>query len=279
MYSRALAAAALLIGLGAVSHAQTGPASGKTGEPLQSSDPIRVAITFPTEDQVLPNGDVTFRFKVDNYNLATGGNHLHLIVDGKPYQAVYDPSGFKYPETLSEGVHTAVAFASRPWHETWKEAESVDVVTFYVGKKTGARPIDYAKPLLLFSRPKGTQEGPDITKPTNAARVLFDFYLWNVDLSPTGYKVQLGIDGQNFYTDQWRPFWITGLKDGTHTFTLRLLDKNGRFVKTPYAPYSREIVIKDAPASADGKIQFTPIIPGPDSNGFNDGMMMDHGGM
>ena len=268
---------ALLLGLCGAASAQTAPATGKTGEPLQASDPIRVEITSPQENEVLPDGKVTFRFDVSNYNLATGGNHLHLIVDGRPYEAVYDPSGFTYPVTLDEGVHTAVAFASRPWHETWKDAESIDVVTFYVGKKTGKRPIDYSKPLLLFSRPKGTQSGPDITSPTNAARVLFDFYLWNVDLSPDGHKVQLDIDGQTFYTDQWRPFWITGLTNGTHTFTMRLLDKNGRAVKTPYAPYVREIEIKDAPASANGNITITPIIPGPNSNGFNDAM--DHGNM
>lgn len=274
MRSRAIAAA-FIFSLCAAAHAQTGPASGKTGEPLKATDPIRVVMTYPTENEVVPNGDVTFRFDVKNYNLATGGNHLHLIVDGKPYQAVYDPSGFKYPETLSPGVHTAVVFASRPWHETWKDAESIDVVTFYVGKKTNERPIDYSKPLLLFSRPKGTQGGDNLMNPTNAARVLFDFYLWNVDLTPGGYKVQLGIDGRTWYTDQWRPFWITGLKDGKHTFTLRLLDKHGRFVKTPYAPYSREIEIKSAPASADGNVVITPITPGPGGNGFAD-MEMDH---
>lgn len=277
MRSRALAATSLIFGLCAAAAAQPVPASGKTGEPLQASDPIRVVITSPAENEVVPTGDVTFRFDVKNYQLATGGNHLHLIVDGKPYQAVYDPSGFKYPETLSEGVHTAVAFASRPWHETWKEAEAVSVVTFYVGRRTGERPIDYTKPLLLFSRPKGAQTGANLSDPTNAARVLFDFYLWNADLGPNGYKVQLGIDGQTFYTDQWRPFWVTGMKDGTHTFTLRLLDRHGHFVKTPYAPYSRQIEVKGAPSSADGRITVTPIIPGTDSNGFND--MPDHGHM
>jgi hypothetical protein len=272
MRSRPCAIPALLACLCFPAAAQTGPAAGKTGEPLQATDPIRVAITSPRENEVVSSGSVTFSFDVKNYNLAPGGNHLHLIVDGKPYQAVYDPASFTYPETLSEGVHTAVAFASRPWHETWKDAESIDVITFYVGKNTGERPIDYSKPLLLFSRPKGTQEGPDVTKPTNAARVLLDFYLWNVNLSAAGYKVQVGIDGELFYTDQWRPFWVTGLKNGNHTFTMRLLDQYGRPVFTPYAPYSRTIEVKDAPPTADGKITVTPVVPGPDSNGFNDAM-------
>jgi hypothetical protein len=275
MRYRALVLFAAVAATAASALCQTTPSSGKTGEPLQASDPIRVEITSPRENQVVPDGKVTFAFDVKNYTLATGGNHLHLIVDGKPYQAVYDPASFAYPETLTEGVHTAVAFASRPWHETWKDPESISVVTFYVGKKTGARPIDYAKPLLLFSRPKGAQEGADMTKPTSAARVLLDFYLWNVDLSPGGYTVEAGIDGKKFTLDQWRPYWVTGLASGTHTFTLRLLDKNGRAVKTPYAPYSRDIEVKDAPASATGLVHFSPVVPGPDGNGFSDGMM-DH---
>jgi len=247
---------------------QTGPATGKTGEPLAAVDPIRVSITSPRENEVLSSGKVTFRFDVKNYALATSGNHLHLIVDGRPYEAVYGET-FTYPHTLEEGVHTAVAFASRPWHEAWKNAQSVDVITFYVGRRTGQRPVDYTKPLLLFSRPKGTQEGSDLKVPTNAARVLVDFFLWNADLSPDGYKVRLGINDQSFLIDRWRPFWVTGLKDGKHTFTMSLLDRNGRPVKTPYAPYSREIEIKGAPASADGRARLTPVTPGPDGNSFS----------
>lgn len=266
---RYLALAALIVAavFAAPTSAQDA-ASGRTGEPLTAADPIRVTIASPTENEVVANGKVTFRFDVSNYALAEPGNHLHLIVDGKPYQAIYNTT-FTYPETLAEGVHTAVAFASRPWHEAWKNAQSVHVITFYVGRNTGERPIDYAKPLLLFSRPKGTQEGTDLTKPTNAARMLLDFYLWNVDLNPDGYKVEMGIDGETLVTDQWRPFWVTGLKDGKHTVTLRLLDKGGRAVATPYAPYSREIEIKGAPASADGKARFTPVTPGPGGNSFS----------
>ncbi len=42
-------------------------------------------------------------------------------------------------------------------------------------------------PMLFYSRPKGDYIGKD------TADILLDFYVWNVTLSPDGYKVKAEI--------------------------------------------------------------------------------------
>lgn len=64
---------------------------------------------------------------------ATGmGNHIHVILDNQPYEAYYDLSQPFELRNVTEGKHTLRVFASRPWHESYKNAESFQMVTFTV---------------------------------------------------------------------------------------------------------------------------------------------------
>jgi hypothetical protein len=64
---------------------------------------------------------------------ATGmGNHIHIILDNQPYEAYYDLSQPFELRNVTEGKHTLRVFASRPWHESYKNDGSFQMVTFNV---------------------------------------------------------------------------------------------------------------------------------------------------
>ena len=52
---------------------------------------------------------------------ATGmGNHIHVILDNQPYEAYYNLDQPFELRNVSEGKHIIRVFASRPWHESYK---------------------------------------------------------------------------------------------------------------------------------------------------------------
>lgn len=74
---------------------------------------------------------------------ATGmGNHIHVILDNQPYEAYYDLSQPFELKNVMQGKHTLRVFASRPWHESYKNPEAFQMVSFTV-KGIGA---DASKP-------------------------------------------------------------------------------------------------------------------------------------
>ena len=64
---------------------------------------------------------------------ATGmGNHIHVILDNQPYEAYYNLNQPFELRNVTEGKHTLRVFASRPWHESYKNDGSFQMVTFTV---------------------------------------------------------------------------------------------------------------------------------------------------
>jgi hypothetical protein len=64
---------------------------------------------------------------------ATGmGNHIHVILDNQPYEAYYELGQPFELRNVSEGTHTLRVFASRPWHESYKNDGSFQMVSFTV---------------------------------------------------------------------------------------------------------------------------------------------------
>ena len=101
-------------------------------------------------------------------------------------------------------------------------------------------PIDLAKPLLTYSRPKGDYSGDD------ADPIMLDFWLLNVKLRDQGgdYRVRYTIDGQSGFLDKWEPIWLTGWTSGPHTVKLELIDKDGNVVENGgYNSTARDITV------------------------------------
>lgn len=64
---------------------------------------------------------------------ATGmGNHIHVILDNQPYEAYYNLDQAFELRNVTDGDHTLRVFASRPWHESYKNEGSFQMVRFSV---------------------------------------------------------------------------------------------------------------------------------------------------
>jgi hypothetical protein len=60
------------------------------------------------------------------------GNHIHVILDNEPYEAYYELGRPFELRNVAAGRHTLRVFASRPWHESYKNDGSFQMVTFNV---------------------------------------------------------------------------------------------------------------------------------------------------
>ncbi len=251
------------------------------GEQDQAKPVLHIA--SPARDAVVngPNVAVQLHLTGDlrgykpHKDPATGkGNHIHVILDNEPYEAYYELDQPFELRNLMEGKHTLRVFASRPWHESYKNDGSFQMVSFTVrgggdankptttnsgqtmannnsavtpareGKdmptSTGGD-IDSAKPLLTYSRPKGEY------KDAEADPIMIDFWLSNAKLKGDGgeYRVRYIIDDDEpQFIDKWEPIWLSGWLGGKHTVRLELLDKSDMPVNNGgYNTTTREITV------------------------------------
>jgi hypothetical protein len=221
-----------------------------------------VTIVSPTRDQRIPADKVaafTIKVKEKGWTPVVGGQHIHVIIDNKPYYPVFDE---KKPftigdvvkgDTLAEGQHILVAFPSRPNHESVKTKGAMAVTEFFVGKGK-EHPVDLKKPMLIASRPKGSYTG------AMASHVLIDFQLLNESDKTFGDgkdHVHLTVTGQGITTplqaDVTRigtPYYLDALQTGSYTVKLDLLDGHNAPIPGPLNSATRTISItRDAAAA------------------------------
>ncbi len=207
------------------------------------------------------------------------GNHIHVILDDQAYEAYYNIEEPFELRNVPDGEHTLRVFASRPWHESYKNETAFDVVKFTVknggadldlptttnsgqamsnaNSNANATPkptpegkdmpastggaIDFTKPLLTYSRPKGDYTGAD------ADPIMIDFWLANAQLVGDGgeYRVRYSVNGgEPKMIEKWAPFWLSGWTAGKHTINLELIDKEGNVVDNGgYNSTSRDITV------------------------------------
>lgn len=211
------------------------------------------------------------------------GNHIHVILDNQPYEAYYDLSQPFELRNVKEGKHTIRVFASRPWHESYKNTESFQMVAFTV-KDGGA---DVSKPTTTNSgqvmadnkkdtnknanaAPAPPHEGKDMaaslageidaTKPlltysrpkgeykaADADNIMIDVWLKNGKLQGDGgdLRVRYSVDGgEAKFIDKWEPIWLTGWSTGKHNVKIELVDKAGNVVENGgYNSTTRDITV------------------------------------
>ncbi len=189
---------------------------------------------------------VDFNFMVENYELGAQtpeagknglansgkGQHIHFILDNDPYSAHYESS---FSKDIAEGHHVLLAFLSRSYHESVKNAYLVQPIT--VGEPQGEAP-DLSAPHMFYSRPKGTYSGKDTEK------LLLDFFLVNTEISEDGNKVMATINGEDFTITEWAPYVIEGLGKGEVTISLKLVDAEGNFIPGPFNDVTRTVTLK-----------------------------------
>ncbi len=174
------------------------------------------------------------------------GQHVHLILDNKPYAAVYKQGkgNLVHIEKVAMGQHTLFAFPSRSYHESVKTPGASSMVNFELtDNKLEFLTVKMGMPSIIYSRPKGTYKGDA------AKKIMLDFYLNNLELSADGntarYKIHKESETREhiFDLNEWTPVFVSGLSDGKYFITLELLDKDGNLVQGKWNNTTREIVV------------------------------------
>jgi ribosome-associated translation inhibitor RaiA len=200
----------------------------------------QVKILSPRADEVLQDTSVSVRLQVNDLPLFQNeefglGPHLHFILDNEPYQAIYDTKEPIALEDLAPGTHTLRVFASRPWHESFKNDGAYAQTTFHVFAKTPEDIPAPNQPLLTYSRPKGSY---------GAEPIMLDFYLANAPLHLVAnesaedeiadWQIRCTINGESFTFDRWEPIYLKGFKPGRNWVQLELLDEQGNLIPNDF---------------------------------------------
>ncbi len=206
---------------------------------LESYQP-QVIILTPTADEIIEDNTVTVSFQVKDLQIFKDpkwqlGPHLHVILDNQPYIAVYDLNKPLVFPDLSAGTHTLRVFASRPWHESFKNEGAYAQTTFHVFTKTDDNNPDPNLPLLTYSRPNGSY---------GAEPIMLDFYLTNAPLhlmaedhpedTLSDWRIRCTINGESFIFDRWQTVYLKGFKPGKNWVELEFLDNQGNPVKNVF---------------------------------------------
>ncbi len=232
--------------------------SGEKGK-METSDAKKYTLTPFSPSQAYPDamimsmeykdGRFDFGVKGDAYQLgaqtpdagqkscanSAKGQHIHLIVDDKPYAAKYEAS---FEHDVADGEHYILAFLSRSYHESIKTnaASRVRKVTFANKTITEEAEVNN-QPMLFYSRPKGTYKGK-----ANTDKVMLDFFVYDTNIGDDT-MVKASINGEEHIITQWMPYYIEGLPMGENTITLTLAHKDGSKVDTPLNPVTRTFTL------------------------------------
>ncbi|MCH9613588.1 MAG: hypothetical protein SP1CHLAM54_05930 [Chlamydiia bacterium] len=217
---------------------------------LEHKQPVKVQLRI----RGFPLGVISQFPRKDDFRGDPKGQTIHLFIDNDPYVALDENYEYTYienrtfyeriltyeiPAKLKRGEHVVRALPARSFGESSKDPDALDANIFYLSDKKRKWKLNYdpSAPNLTYNEPQGTFDGRQ--------GILVDFYLSNCELSKTGYKVLLYLDGDLLETiTEYTPYAMYGLSKGLHKVTLELVDKRGDFVEGPFNKTTRDIVVK-----------------------------------
>jgi hypothetical protein len=220
----------LPVAVGKISEAAPPPIFEELNKSLQRYNP-QVKIVSPRYDQIFKDNQVSVKLQIQDLPIFKHpelgmGPHLTLILDNESYREIYDIDKPILLENLAPGTHTLRVFASRPWHESFKNEGAFAQTTFHILTKTANNNPDRSLPLLTYSRPNGTY---------GAEPILLDFYLTNAPLhlvtqeNPDlrDWRIRVTINGESFVLDRWQAIYLKGLEKGNNWVQLEFIDEDG----------------------------------------------------
>jgi hypothetical protein len=221
----------------------------------------QVKIVGVKPDTTLEETSVTIRFDVDGFPIYKDpelglGPHLHVFLDDQPYQAIYDAKQEVTFNNLQPGTHTIRAFASRPWHESFKTPGAFASLTFNVLVPMRENRPEPTQPLLTYSRPQGEY---------GAEPIMLDYYLTPLrsvlgdepGFATSSPQVRVTINGNSFVTSEEPPLYLKGFKLGQNWVKLELLDAKGKAIPNAFSESVRIVTLK-----ANGQDTLSKLVSG-----------------
>lgn len=200
----------------------------------------QVKILNPKPDEVLESDKLKVNIQVKDLPIFKDGqygigSHLEVILDNQPQLEIYDLNQPLELSNLSPGTHTLRVFASRAWHESFKNEGAYAQTTFHVFTKSDDNNPTENLPILTYNSPQGNY---------GAEPILLDFYLTNAPLhilakdnpdNPIAdWRIRCTINGESFIIDRWQSLYLKGFNQGKNWVKLEFLDNQGNPVKNVY---------------------------------------------
>jgi hypothetical protein len=206
----------------------------KVSTEMLGTDSVKVTIDYDVKNYELKKqteGEVA-----GACNNSKDGQHIHFILDNKPYTALYKPTHTFTLPINSE--HYVMSFLSRSYHESLKNKDAGVLLHFKVDEKGKYHELANPNtPMIFYSRPKGDYVGKD------TENVLLDFYVYNTNLAADGNKVKATINGNSFVIDKWIPYFIHNAPMGSMKVKLEILDKDGKNIGGENTTIDREVTL------------------------------------
>ena len=198
----------------------------------------QVRILSPGDNDLLKDTTVSVELQVRDFPLYQNaelglGPHLHLFLDDRPYQEVYDTDDTIVFTDLAPGTHTLRALAARPWGESFKNDGAYDQVTFSVFAESPQNNPDNSQILLTYDQPQGSY---------GAEPIMLDFYLTNAPLhlvaendeAIADWRIRCTVNGESFIFDRWQPIYLKGFQSGKNWVKLEIIDDNGNLINNAF---------------------------------------------
>lgn len=237
-------------------------------QPTPQAENIEVFISFPEDQRIVRKTPIEVQLRLDGYPIGNEsdfarkkeiyndrqGQSVRVFIDDEPYFSIFesfidtlDDNNIYYeqlltkniPFSLKAGTHVIRAFPVRSYGESLKDTGCFKASIFYFqNQNSNVFDVDLNQPFITYNEPQGKYPYK-LNRP-----LLLDFYVTNLVLSKDGYKVRFTIDGQNqrILTD-WVPYYIYGLRQGTHTFRLELLDPQNKKVPGIFNDVEKQVVL------------------------------------
>lgn len=187
-----------------------------------------VSLLSPKKNAVIPAAkaaETLVKVDVKGWDL-TGGNHVQLIVDNRPYLRIDD---LKRPVKLGDivdardlgpGQHFVAALLARGNGETVKPAGKkvpAAAVSFFVDSKKDVQWKE-GSPLLVYSVPRNG--------PVPKDGLLVDFYLLNGQIKQGNLVVHASVSGPGLRAgeslSEWKPWRVNNARPGLYVIQVGL---------------------------------------------------------
>ncbi len=229
---------------------------------------VKNTIQFPESGQILDGDEMRGQIELLGFPLGVDtmqprskviyndplGQSLHIFIDNEPYFSVNEALTDALQDfqdyfvqtvtftasisSLSPGMHVLRALPVFSFNESLKGRTVLSTRIFYVREKKENFSFDPNKPFLTYNEPQGEYDYiPESPEP-----ILLDFYLSNCKLSQDGFKLRISIDDEVIDTiTSWQPYYIYGLKPGTHKIRTELLNPLNQAVQGSFNDVTRTI--------------------------------------
>lgn len=199
-----------------------------------------VEVLLETENQRFQLGSNKIEFRTNFFNIGqktvdqdrhrvkneVRGQYLNIIINKGLAKRQY---GSFIEADVENGDNYFLCFLCRSYNASLKGSKTALLFNIKADENGCSSNTNVTDAIgYAIHQPSGVYNGLEQEK------VLFDFYLKNVSIGDSGNYAIAKIDGTEFKITKWSPYWITGLKKGSHILEIEVFNKAGEKINSVF---------------------------------------------